>query len=106
MRKQTVKTWRIDNPVYNYSLFLRCGGTIAEANAWAKRVIGFECDVDTDDACGRTYLPDDSNDHAIWLDRKAVLQPSPTSHCTQSPTSCAASANPNSASRPKNHGRI
>lgn len=61
------RTWRIDNPVYNYSLFVRHGGTVAEANRWANSKVGGDFTKDSPSTRGRCYFDEDWPDHAIWL---------------------------------------
>lgn len=60
------RTWRIDNPVYNYTLHLRHGGTLNEANKWASRILGGG-EFSDGESWGRTYTDDGCSDHVIWI---------------------------------------
>lgn len=60
------RTWRIDNPVYRYSLFLRVDENLDRARRWAEQKLGTQFSKSAKDSThGRIFLPDDSADHAI-----------------------------------------
>lgn len=64
------RTWRIHNPVYRYTLHLRHGGTLYDANRWAKRIL-HGGDFSDGIAIGRVYTDDCRLDHLLWLSRSA-----------------------------------
>jgi hypothetical protein len=60
------RTWRIDNPVYRYAMFLRVDGDLDRARRWAEKQLGTQLSkASRDSTYGRIFLPDDSADHAI-----------------------------------------
>lgn len=64
------RTWRIKNPVYGYTLHLRHGGPLADANQWARRVLRGG-DFGDGVAFGRVYVDDARPDHLLWLAESA-----------------------------------
>lgn len=66
------RTWRIDNPVWDYNLFVRHGGSSTDATRWAERKLGGEF-ADIDGSVGICFAHDGQTNHAIWLSQKAGI---------------------------------
>jgi hypothetical protein len=64
------RTWRIDNPVYRYTLHLRHGGAIYDANEWARKILGGG-EFGEGFVLGRCYTNDARLDHLIWISQPA-----------------------------------
>lgn len=64
------RTWRIDNHVWRYSLFLRLDDDLDRARHWAEKRLSATFSKAADVSGGRTFMPDDSADHAIVFTAK------------------------------------
>jgi hypothetical protein len=62
------RTWCIDNPVYNYTMFLRIDEDLDRSMRWAEKKLGRQFSKGTTQ--GRIFLPTDSADHAIVFRHK------------------------------------
>lgn len=71
MKRKKLRTFKITNPVYQYIVFIRIGGTVEEAEAWffKKFEIAPENRGATASCChARTLFFDNERSHVIWFD--------------------------------------
>jgi hypothetical protein len=66
MKRKKLKTFSFVNPIYDYRVFIRVGGTKDEAITWASKK--FDCNFGSSkpsQACA--FLPEDDSSHMIWF---------------------------------------